>query len=346
MHIRQPEKINFNDKKKQFIESIHGKFEWDPRMQNAFSLGVNFIALNFAADRDLPIVVCAYGDDVKQELTSLLVKFLTFVHPEIDKNDERLSVNLLLLNNADTVACLKSYCRRIEDFGVKLFYTADHISWFKALPEGMMYVINFNGGEVTGGLNAFGGIDEVRKPLRNNDEYALLTAMRGPVKMLNEPERVHDLFYQEADAHIVRAIHAPEGELFSDIITIDSPDWEKEACVALRRYQSRECRDGFRWDATDAGWQNVLVHPVVCSDVLDPEQGKFRQAIVGYVTFTQNENGTFTLANAWLHPFYRRKGVLTKMWPNLIRRYGCFDVDLPNADMREFLKKIGSQKHG
>lgn len=339
----QQQKINFDERKKEFIKDLKDYFESEPRISEAFSLGVNFIALNYTAERDLPIVVCSYADDLKQELTSLLSRFLAFVHTHIDENDERLKSDILYLDNTDTVACLKSYCRKIEDFGVKLFYIADHISWFRALPDGMMYVINFNGEKITGGLNAFGGIRELKPPLQNGDQVALLAALRGPVKMIHDPSRVCELFLQEAESGIIRPIHAPVGELFSEIITIDSQDWEKEICVAFRRYQARECRDGFRFDATDAGWIDTLVHPVIDSNVLDLEHGKPRQAMVGQVMFSKNKDGTFTLANVWLHPFYRRKGLLTKMWHDLVSRYGSFDVDRPNADMRAFLGKIAKR---
>jgi hypothetical protein len=45
---------------------------------------------------------------------------------------------------------------------------------------------------------------------------------------------------------------------------------------------------------------------------------------------------------AWLHPFFRRHGFLTKAWPHFVSRYKSFHVSTPRSEaMQYFLKKIG-----
>lgn len=41
----------------------------------------------------------------------------------------------------------------------------------------------------------------------------------------------------------------------------------------------------------------------------------------------------------WLHPFERRRGHLSKVWPFMTARYGSFAVDRPSPAMRAFLTR-------
>ena len=52
-------------------------------------------------------------------------------------------------------------------------------------------------------------------------------------------------------------------------------------------------------------------------------------------------NGKWCLEWVWIHPFKRRKGVLTATWPNLKNYYGDFLVNRASEPMRRFLEKQG-----
>lgn len=61
-----------------------------------------------------------------------------------------------------------------------------------------------------------------------------------------------------------------------------------------------------------------------------------------------NNTWQYQLQVAWIHPFYRRKGIMQKLWPQFQTRYGAFLIDKPSDMMQSFLddKKINRAGHG
>jgi hypothetical protein len=52
-------------------------------------------------------------------------------------------------------------------------------------------------------------------------------------------------------------------------------------------------------------------------------------------------NGLFTARWIWLHPYYRRKGILSESWPMFVDRFGDFQVELPLSEaMESFMEKV------
>ena len=50
----------------------------------------------------------------------------------------------------------------------------------------------------------------------------------------------------------------------------------------------------------------------------------------------------YSLEWAWIHPFFRHRGLLAEVWPHFIQRYERFHVSHPrSAAMQSFLNKIG-----
>lgn len=149
-------------------------------------------------------------------------------------------------------------------------------------------------------------------------------------------------FYDECHARLIRPIPAPIGASYDEEITINSPDWQKLACVALRRYQSKECHDGMQWDTTDHGWTDVIAYPFV-EEIQSMDNSGYRQCLVGLVTINNSNANSPYLSTVWIHPFYRRRGLLSKLWPKLQELYGSnFEIERPNENMKAFLK---SAKH-
>jgi hypothetical protein len=73
--------------------------------------------------------------------------------------------------------------------------------------------------------------------------------------------------------------------------------------------------------------------------------------ITGAVCFRWREwkdaPSAWTLTWAWFHPYLRRKGNLSEMWPYFLARYGNFPVESPYSDaMINFLKKHNHYPYG
>lgn len=83
----------------------------------------------------------------------------------------------------------------------------------------------------------------------------------------------------------------------------------------------------------------LWVHPEAVFSVQD-----FRVPCIGATCFRWRKWEEFegwAMQWIWMHPFYRRKGLLTKAWPKFRKEFGEFKVEPPLSDaMRAFLAKI------
>ena len=67
----------------------------------------------------------------------------------------------------------------------------------------------------------------------------------------------------------------------------------------------------------------------------------FRVPCVGAACFRRREAGP-ALQWAWMHPFYRRQGLLSGAWPEFVAEFGSFEVEGPlSVPMQRFLIKHG-----
>ncbi len=55
-----------------------------------------------------------------------------------------------------------------------------------------------------------------------------------------------------------------------------------------------------------------------------------------------NHEQIMELRSAWIHPYFRRQGILTALWPKLIENYHIFTIDQPSRVMHAFLEKQNS----
>jgi hypothetical protein len=63
---------------------------------------------------------------------------------------------------------------------------------------------------------------------------------------------------------------------------------------------------------------------------------------IGACCFRRHEN--WTMQFVWLHPYFRRHGLLTNAWPQFEQEFGRFDVQPPLSDLMEAaLKKLRSE---
>lgn len=334
--------VNFRTEKAKFLATITA--ECDPEVLTAVSLGIGFLAKNHTSGRNIPIVLCSYSTEYHQSAAALLARFCRQVQPSIVEGDPYFTPNMLHLSCETTQQSLVQYCNLLREYGPSQFYWADHINWFKNMPSEMFYVIDFNGREVVGGLNNGTQVDEQPEILSDDDDGDVaLEQLSGLINMASPSEDIQMQFYREAGAGIVRIITAPEGECFDPVITSQSPDWQREACVALRRYLARECGYSMQWDASAAGWRGVEVHTFIAHGVPVLDRNITSDGLVGFATFCDDGVGGHYLSSTWIHPFHRRKNLLANAWHGFVDRYGQFTVDQPSANMQAFLKKIGHQ---
>lgn len=223
-----------------------------------------------------------------------------------------------------------------------LFYWSDSLHWFKKLPSDTMHVIDFNQTKVSRGLNQQDqeSITVNSKSYTQdnlNEEHFGLVNVHSSISNRIEGS-LADLFCEEAQSLIIRPIPAPTGCKYDNPITLNSPTWQKEACVALRRYQGKECKDGFNWDTSNDAWENVDVYPIV-EDIRMIDSQEVRECLIGQVTMVAPKDNDAYLSTAWIHPFHRRQGKLTNLWQQLTTTYGKFEVEQPNTNMQAFLAK-------
>lgn len=319
--------IDVDKEKCKFVAEVAADSQCDTRVLAAVTLGVTHLIQGDNAERELPIVVCSHDSFRLNKALELLQSFYRRIHPETPKDAPYISpdaLNLVTMGSAggSTEQSLIDYCNKLRDHGPSLLYWADSASWFQYMPSGMFYVIDLNGQDVVGCIN--GGVYVRPQPVRN----------AAPV------EDVHMQYYHEVESGILRVITAPEGEFFDPVITIESPAWQKEACVALRRYLGRECDCGMQWDSSDVAWKDATVHPLTVPGIQIHNSCKTSQGLIGMVVFDKDSAGNHFLTAAWIHPFYRRKGRLRHIWSSLVHHYGQFAVEDPSSNMQKFLKSV------
>lgn len=306
----------------------------------AVSLAIDCIIENHINNDDTPLVITSYDDNCRQQVLNTTQKFFEAVYPNTDKFYFNPSI---LRTNGETSeeACVNLIKLLRRTPGV-LFWS-DNPSWFASLPDGLFHVISIDRNTVTRGLNKRNA-----KPTRIKREYSIDTLI--PELFLNVSHmdqtnvtnvfEANTKFYDECNSGLIRPIPAPIGASYDEEITIASPNWQKLACVALRRYQSNECHDGMQWDTSDDGWVDVVAYPFI-KEIQSIDNSGWRQCLVGLVTINNSNVNAPYLSTVWIHPFYRGERLLSNLWPKLQARYGSrFEIEQPNENMKAFLKSV------
>ncbi|MGL4579152.1 MAG: hypothetical protein ACRCVP_09700 [Shewanella xiamenensis] len=336
--------MKIREKKQEYISKItdslnaEGHFFNINRVIQGIDLAIDCLIENEANDNDKPIIFVSHGDENK-EVARLLKDFC--IEHYTRRLPETFDCELLSLPNTSAEEALLKLVKMCR-CSPSQFYWADNLHWFKKLPSGTMHVIDLNQPKAVRGLNQQ---DQENITVSNksynqdnlNEEHFGLINLHPSISNSIDGS-LADLFYAEAQSLIIRPIPAPIGCKYDNPITLNSPTWQKEACVALRRYQSKECKDGFNWDTSDGGWENVAVHPIVeYIRMIDSQE--YRECLIGQVTMVSKKDADAYLSTAWIHPFYRRQGKLTNLWQQLTTTYGKFGVEQPNTNMRAFVIK-------
>lgn len=325
--------MDIRSSKELFLENL----ELDNNQKHAVELAIDCIIEN-ESNEELPIVITGMNSYTLNPVLDSVQAFFEQTYP--DCNTELFEPRMLIIFSSSTEDASVELIKQLRcDSG--LLYYADSYNCFSALPSNLFHVINLESGNVTRGKNKKRQTPEIEYKTYNsstlNDElFTNFHHSNSPNTTSNEQK-----FQLEAASKIVRPIPAPQGAKFDKEITINSPLWQKEACVALRRYQAKECRDGMRWGTEDEGWQNMIAYPVI-DQIPSLDGSAMRECIVGLATINTSIPAHPYLSTVWIHPFYRRQGRITKLWKQLINKYGTLDVEEPNSNMQSFLSKVNN----
>ncbi|HCX7495233.1 TPA: hypothetical protein OZ571_002379 [Escherichia coli] len=326
--------MDIRTRKTKFLESLDST----EVIRKAVSLAIDCIIDNHNSNEDIPLVITSYDDLCRIQVLNYVQEFCEAAFPDMD--EYYFSPNILRINGKTSEEACINLIKLLRSTKGMLFWS-DAPSWFASLPDGLFHVVNIDQKIVTRGLNK-----KNSKPTIINKDYSVDTLLSE--LFLNgahmEQPNVHNVsegnmkFYDECHAGLIRPIPAPIGASYDEEITINSPDWQKLACVALRRYQSKECHDGMQWDTTDHGWTDVIAYPFV-EEIQSMDNSGYRQCLVGLVTINNSNANSPYLSTVWIHPFYRRRGLLSKLWPKLQELYGSnFEIERSNENMKAFLK--------
>jgi len=155
---------------------------------------------------------------------------------------------------------------------------------------------------------------------------------------MGDKENYHDAKHR----HIIRPQKAKAGCSFDSWVTRESALWQRKSFVQIRRYQSIECGDGMFMDTSDDSWQNVEILSVTETCYAN-DCPRGREILIGAVCFDNNPHHDYAvLSFCWIHPFWRNKGKLKSLWPQIKERFSEFYVSTPQTPAMEyFLKSVG-----
>lgn len=119
-----------------------------------------------------------------------------------------------------------------------------------------------------------------------------------------------------------------------------SPITHRKAVWKLARFFRRE----FGYDFTQYGYggkDDDVDHVAYLWCPLDCMLVGWRTHCIGATCFRKREEtGKMAMQWIWLHPFFRRQGLLSAAWPRFVKEHGEFDVEGPLSEaMEAFLRE-------
>lgn len=128
---------------------------------------------------------------------------------------------------------------------------------------------------------------------------------------------------------------------YSDILKVDafSPRSHRRAVWRFATYFQRE----FHYDFVQYGFEGHDDDYDHTAYLFAPGECVYgwRVHCIGATCFRRRKNGD-AMQWIWLHPYFRRQGILTGAWGGFVAQHGSFDVEGPFSDaMAAFLRKRG-----
>lgn len=159
--------------------------------------------------------------------------------------------------------------------------------------------------------------------------------------------------HQHAHHQVIRAIdpkptkrfltairNGPEGEH----VGYQSARWKNEEMYARARMFKREF--GYDFTAWDITGNDLFAHGYLFND----DTGTFGHGSIAgacHIRWQEYRNvpAGWEMVWVWIAPRARRKGILSRRWPNLAQRFGKFRLSTPLSEaMTEFAMKYGHSK--
>jgi hypothetical protein len=130
-------------------------------------------------------------------------------------------------------------------------------------------------------------------------------------------------------------------DLFNPIrVTVKSPKSYRKAVYRIARFFKLE----FNYDFVQYGYEGEDDDPNHVAFLwIHPEaigySKKFKVPCIGSCCFRLRKS-SYALQWIWLHPYFRRHGLLSSAWPKFVDEFGKFKIEQPLSDgMKAFLKK-------
>jgi hypothetical protein len=125
-----------------------------------------------------------------------------------------------------------------------------------------------------------------------------------------------------------------------DLVLSNSPIELRRAVRTLARYFKNELGyddSGYR---TNLGPETEAWLLTTVAYWPAGRSGDVNRRAIGHALFRQDEDG-WRLENVWIHPYFRRRGLLSAAWPVFVQRYGHFPSEKPWSDaMAAFLQHV------
>ena len=128
-------------------------------------------------------------------------------------------------------------------------------------------------------------------------------------------------------------------------VTYGSDEAEKAALEQFARYFKNEMHyDSIQYEAERHGSKTIgYLFTTSAMDICTEEHSEMPTRCVGGCVF-RDVNGNWVLCWVWIHPFFRKTGVLSRQWQTLNDELGSFSIEKPlSASMDKFLQKQSSQ---
>ena len=133
-------------------------------------------------------------------------------------------------------------------------------------------------------------------------------------------------------------------DLFNPIrVTAKSKKSYRKAVYRLAQFFRRE----FDYDCVQYGYDGDEDDPTHVAFLwVHPEaiiSKEFKVPCIGACCFRLRQSG-YALQWIWIHPYWRRHGLLSEAWSEFITEFGAFDVEPPLSDaMKAFLAEMSNR---
>jgi hypothetical protein len=116
---------------------------------------------------------------------------------------------------------------------------------------------------------------------------------------------------------------------------------ERKALEQFARYFKNEFRfDNIQYEANNHDKNCIgFLFTENAMDIMTDAHTSMPSRSIGGCTFVKNHHG-WVLCWAWLHPYFRKKGILSRHWKTFVSEFGDFCIESPvSSSMEAFLKK-------